>query len=355
MSLAVIPGKKEWVDRKLHSTRIQWLKFVSTGSNHLVLPAVYLRLKEADLLPSIPEIVSEHLEKIYLLNQERNNSIIKQAEEMTGILEKSGIPVMFLKGLGNIVDGLYTTPGERMIQDIDILVSQDDWESAVTALRKEGYRSRKDFNPEIIAPRKHYPRLFRDDSTASIELHRIPVSKQYEEKFTTDEIWRQKVPARNMHSVFVMPDNHKIIHNFIHSQLEHQGHFYAGIFLRNLYDQLLLSKNVSPYETLLNWGMYPKKAAAYLEVMRTTFYPEDKQNKLNLIKTGFYPLRHKLFLKSGFLSSGMKIIVRIYKSFIRKPVLAITDKNLRNTLINNLGDKSWYRKQIRIYGRYFGY
>jgi len=353
LSLALHPGKRNIIRDKLHNPRFHWVKLITTGSNHLVLPAMYIRIKNAELLPLLPEFVAEHLENIYLLNLERNNAVISQAQEIIRILEQENIEVMFLKGLGNIFDGLYSSPGERMIQDIDIMVTGDKWELAINMLKQHGYRCRAPFKADMIPPRKHYPRLFKDESTASIELHRFPVITEFNVNFDTDEIWEAKIPVKNTDHVFVMSDKHKIIHNFIHSQLEHRGHFYGRIFLRNLYDQFLLSERVNPRDVLENWNVHQRKTAAYLEVMRRTFYPENKKDKLSVCKTGFYPLRYELFLHCKLLSTGMHMIVKMFRSYVRKPVLAITDRELRQTLIRNISDRSWYRKHVRSYRKYF--
>ncbi len=353
LSLALYPDKKGFVLEKLCNPRLNWLKFISTGSNHLVLPAIYRNLEKAGLLPELPGIITEHLEKIFTLNLERNNSIIAQSEDITGILNRENIKIMFLKGLGNIFDGLYSSPGERMIQDIDILVPLESWEPAVELLKKKGYRSRKPYDPGITPYRKHYPRLFRDDSNASVELHRYPVGKRYEIHFSPEDVLKAKIPAKNYPSAFVMSDQHKIIHNFIHSQLEHQGHFYARIFLRNLYDQLLLSSRIHPRDVFNSWNAYPRKTSGYLEVMRRTFYPENRKEKMPIRKTGFFPYRHELFLRSKLLSTGMQVVVKMYRSYLRKPVMAVTDRELRKTLVRNIFDKSWYRKHLKSYRRYF--
>jgi len=353
LSLALYPDKKNYIREKITTPRFNWLKMISIGSNHLVLPSIYINLKNSGLLPFLPDEIAEHLEKIYLLNLERNNNILSQSIEITEILKKEEIEVMFLKGVGNIFDNLYSGPGERMVQDIDILVSPESWQPAVNLLKQNGYRSRKPYDPGINPHRKHYPRLFRDDSNASVELHHHPVGSKYGTCFSTEEAWKTKTSIINYPSAFVMSDQNKIIHNFIHSQLEHQGHFYARIFLRNLYDQLLLSQRISPVEVLSSWNEYPKEISGYLEVMRRTFYPENRKNKIPIQKTGLFPYRHELFLRSKFLSTGMQVAVKMYRSYVRKPFLAITDRSLRKTLVRNIFDKSWYRKHLKSYRRYF--
>lgn len=348
LSLALMPEKKKIVEEKLGNFRPSLINLISTGSNHLILPALFLRLRDMDLLPLLPEIITEHLEKLFLMNEERNKAIIEESKELALILEKANIKVMFLKGMGNIFDSLYTSIGERMVQDIDILIAEKNWKNGIEALIDAGFKSRVKYDPKIKPDRKHYPRLFRDDSVASVELHRYAVAPEFFDKFSTEEIWEKKVVAKNYPSCYVMCDEHKIIHNFIHSQLEHKGHFYARVFLRNLYDQFLLSEHVSPFDTLIKWGKYSKKTHAYLEILRASFFSDNKRKKIPLRKTGFYPLRFNLFLRYRFMSVSLVLAVKIYRSYIKKPILAFKDKELRQLLLRNLSDHQWYRKQFKI-------
>lgn len=354
LSLAVHAEKTSMVEEKLRDPHLPWLKLISTGSNHLVLPAVYIRLRETGLLPLLPDIISEHLENIFRLNLERNQSIIRQSEEINELLKTEGIPVLFLKGVGNIFDRLYSSHGERMIQDIDILVPEAHWIKSAELLQSVGYQNHIPYDAERISYQKHFPRLYRNAKVASIELHRFAVGSKYENVFSAKSIWEEKKTARELPSAFVMCDNNKIIHNFIHSQLEHQGHIYARIFLRNLYDQLLLSQRIDPYKTMQVWGKHPKKTAAYLEVFRKTFVPEDMQNKQAFSKTGLYPLRHEIQLYSRLTGTIMQVAIRFFLSYIRKPWRALYNREVRISLAKKITSKSWYRKHLRSYRRYFG-
>ena len=336
----------------LSRTRLPWPGFVSMASNHLVIPSVYVQLRENGLLQLLHEIISDHLQKIQELNLERNNAILRQSEGIIEILAAENIQLLFLKGVGNIFDKLYSDTGERMIQDIDVMVHPDQWESAVEYLKKEGYRNREILDSTAIPPRKHYPRLLRNDSTASVELHRFPVALKYAGSFTPELVWEKKVPAANMSSCFVMCNEHKAVHNFIHSQLEHKGHFYGRIFMRSLYDHLLLSGFVDMDKVFSMAGHDFRKPAAYMEVAGRTFGLVNKLQRYGLSQTGLYPLRHELFLRSVILSTGMRVIVRIFRSYVLTPAFAITDAALRKKIIGNLKDKKWYGKHLRSYKKY---
>ena len=103
------------------------------------------------------------------------------------------------------------------------------------------------------------------------------------------------------------------------------------------------------------WGKYPKKTAAYLEVIRKTFIPEDTQNKQAFSKTGLYPLRHEIQLYSRLIGTIMQVAIRFFLSYIRKPWRALYNREVRVSLAKKITSKSWYLKHLRSYKRYFGH
>jgi len=46
---------------------------------------------------------------------------------------------IYLKGTGNLIDGIYSDIGERIIGDIDFLVPEKDFRTTAELFKKEGY------------------------------------------------------------------------------------------------------------------------------------------------------------------------------------------------------------------------
>ena len=124
LALATRPQHAAQIEEQLSSVDFPVDRFVWMASNHFVLPAVYHNLKVNDLLYHFPEELTDHLEEIYQMNVTRNQHIIRQAEEISECLGSAGIEPVYLKGTGNMLSGLYSHPGERMIGDIDLLVEE---------------------------------------------------------------------------------------------------------------------------------------------------------------------------------------------------------------------------------------
>ena len=117
------PGFREVIKEKITSEAIDWRKFVTLCSNHLILPSIYLRFLTHDILQYLPDELAEHLKDIYNLNVTRNSQILIQLEEITTKLNSRNIYPIFLKGSGNLLDRLYQDNGERILGDIDFLRS----------------------------------------------------------------------------------------------------------------------------------------------------------------------------------------------------------------------------------------
>jgi len=75
----------------------------------------------------VPDVLEQHLKEIYTLNRTRNEQILLQVKEMNATLNAANISPIYLKGTGNLIDGIYGDIGERIIGDIDFLVAEKDF------------------------------------------------------------------------------------------------------------------------------------------------------------------------------------------------------------------------------------
>jgi len=70
---------------------VDWNRFTALASNHLVLPAVYLRFKSLNILPLLPEELASHLQLVYELNCQRNKTILEQIDKINRLFASKGI------------------------------------------------------------------------------------------------------------------------------------------------------------------------------------------------------------------------------------------------------------------------
>ena len=233
---------KSIVEHALHSNTVEWDEVVKLSTAHYVFPALYCNLKRASLLTYLPKDLVIHMEKITSLNRERNKQIINQSKELNNLLLENNITPIFIKGAGNILELLYEDIGERMISDIDIIFSEEDYSHAFELLSKNGYSSI--YETEYHFPEfKHYPRLVKEGQIAAVEIHKEFLSEKYADEFNYDFI---------INSCFTYDDinllsyENQLILSILSYQINDNGIHYKSFSLRNAYDVFLLSNKVIP-------------------------------------------------------------------------------------------------------------
>ncbi|MGQ8336612.1 nucleotidyltransferase family protein [Sunxiuqinia sp. A32] len=336
---------------------IDWERFVFICSNHLILPTVYLKFQTNGILDHIPEELTLHLKEMYQLNLSRNSEIEKQLKEIVESLNKNGIMPILLKGAANLMDGLYRDKGERMMSDIDLLVEEEDYVKSAEILRNIGYMVAEEASEWVdIHKAKHYPRLFRKDCVADVEIHRIPVDRSYIGWFNSEIINQEKGEISSLLGCFVESDLHKIIHNFIHCQLVDEGFLTGIVSLRDVYDLYLLSKRC-PLERAIPSIKPKQKAIAYFAYvgmmlgLNKSFYSKRNLSYRVLMSRHFLIQRSK-FSQKTYLSSVF-ILQRIFKGYLGQIFKAFYSKEKRQYLTKRITNKDWYSNHLRMYSRFY--
>jgi len=264
------PSFREQVIKMIHAKNGDLENFIQLCSDHLIIPAIYLQFKKHDILACLPEDYIQALEEIYELNRQRNQQILKQIDDITATLNKENIQPVFLKGTANLLDGLYSDVGERMIGDIDFLVKEEDFLKTAEILLNNGYYDQlKIDGDEITTPAHHYSVLTKKDAPAPVEIHRVPVDVKYARQFTSEMIFRQRKKIEITENTYVPSDPHKLIHNFIHSQLSHNRHRQWMSSFRDLYDAKPLFKRTNLNEAIDAVEEKYKAQVFFYQVKRT--------------------------------------------------------------------------------------
>jgi hypothetical protein len=340
---------------KITTDTIDWRKFVTLCSNHLILPLIYLKFKSHDILTYLPEELAEHLKDIYNLNLARNNQILEQLKEITTILNRNNIYPTFLKGSGNLLDQLYADNGERILGDIDFLVSKKDYLATAKLLEEEGYAIFIPLYTEIDHL-KHYPRISKPGYPAVLEIHQLPVTERFHSWFNSEIIYLEKKPVKSLPGCFVLSDKHNIILNFIHCQLDHDGHRYGVVSFRDLYDLYLLSTRTSLPEAI-NSIKTKKKAISYFAFARKafglneTFFPDS--NFSAWLFTKKHDLNHQSVIFYHTHRTIVYIFHRIVIGFPRQIIQSFYSKEARKSVINRLSNRNWYRESLHTYYTFF--
>jgi hypothetical protein len=342
---------KEELIRKIKGNKINWKHFVSMASNHLVLPSVYLRLKTYNILAYLPEELSNHLKMIYDLNLQRNIAILKQIERINHLFAAVGIIPIYLKGAGNILDQLYETPGERMLGDIDLLVSDNEFLHAVQALKNKGYKHYYPFYEDQQKITKHFPGLVHPSEVAYIEVHRSPVDFKFSRYFNYSIIDLDKKAVKAGSSCFVLSDRHNVIMNFMHGFMNRGVKLSGSVSYRNLLDLFYLRHRIDIYKVFSKLPKYASQARIYADFM---YYSMGHTNKYGMGKQSKKFIRkYKSLRRSKFRYRTNWVIkylwFRFWSGYLFNIVGIFTNKGIRLSVSRKLRTPRWYILHFKSY------
>jgi len=350
LSLDENPTFRDEIIVQFSDENYDWSQFIWTCSNHLVLPVIYLKFLKYDLLSYVPDILAQHLEEIYSLNRTRNEQILLQVKEINATLNAAGISPIYMKGTGNLIDGIYSDVGERIIGDIDFLVPEKDFMTAAECFKKEGYIiSFPSAIPYDKSKHHHYPQLWKEEVVADIEIHWLPVAQRNSAHFGTDLVQKNRKTVAEYPGCYVLSDDHKVILSFIHSQLTNSGHRLGVVSLRDINDVYRFSKRTD-LASVLPLIYKQRKAEAYFTIA---------QKLLGLPLTISESLLTKVFCRKHDLNLTSRLFSVLYRlpwvlagmfihGYPKQIKEAFIFKGARQLLFRRLGNRKWYIQHFRL-------
>lgn len=355
LALGEAPQLKEEVLLTINKPSFSWEQFVQMGSSHLVLPALYVKLKGADLLSYLPKELVAHLEEIHSMNLDRNNKFLQQVQWLVELLKKEEIQPVLLKGAGALLDELYEDPAERVISDIDCLVSEEDFYRAVELVKAEGYEN-PPFHPASLPMKHHYPSLFKPGEPAKIEIHRYPVGRQQLKYLDMDAFNSQLFKSENPHPSSILTGHDQILINVLHSQLKDKGQYYANIPLRNIYEFYRLSLKHDLSALKFHHPHLKKVLNNYMTVGDKLFSPGFQFPLEKRLGTRLFMIRFelnksiRLYARWSKTTRSVADLIHAYLLIIFR---ALFHKELRRYLRVRLSNPSWYKHHLRVIRKRF--
>ncbi len=352
LTLRQYPERIAEVRELIRSDSVDWENIVWNSTNQLVFPAIYLQLKGAGLLGEMPSDLVEYMADFTEVNRKRNRGIIDQALEITSQLNEIGISPLFLKGTAHLLDGLYEDIAERMVGDIDLLVEENDMVKAAEILIKAGYEPLAKYDSGLVKMTKHYPRLKNENRIAAVEIHRQILLYPFYRAIEFNKITKKRKKLNLSDSAFVLSDEHQIIHTILNVQLNDSGYYYAGIFLRQIYDLLLLSSRKNPLLVVQDFGSFFHRMNANLALSSLVLgNPESITYRKN------FPAKWFLFriivnLKHPRLERLIYIqlyFIQRFANYGKTIIRCFYNKHVRQSLIDKLGDRKWYIAHFNSY------
>ncbi|CAM1374307.1 nucleotidyltransferase domain-containing protein [Tenacibaculum xiamenense] len=336
---------KALIKKELTSGNVDWDNVVKLSTAHYVFPALYCNLKRCGFLIFLPEDLVSYMKHITDLNRERNKQIIAQAKEINKLLLSNNITPIFLKGTGNLLEGLYEDIAERMVGDIDFIINPNDYENVVKLFEEKNYKFVQDLKYQF-ASFKHYPRIHHNEKIAAVEIHKEITIEKYAKEFNFNNVSRN---SQLINDVKVLGYNDQLCLSIIAKQINDNGYQYKDISFRNAYDVFLLSQKVCSRESIKNFNKLKQPLNTFLAISHTCLgnvssitYQNNKQTAKDLKKFNKLVLDRKF--RDRYRSRISKSIY--FKSRLNIIIKSILNKDYRFWLIKRLTDRE-FRRQIK--------
>ncbi|QPC95458.1 nucleotidyltransferase family protein [Mesorhizobium sp. INR15] len=231
------------IDDLSHET-IDWLKTVELANRDLVAPPLWSALQEMCWEGRLPPDVRDYLRYIHAENARCNEQIRTQCLRIGRILHSAGVEAVLLKGATWLFED-WTARGDRMMRDIDLLVSAEQSGRARAALVASGYGIAETIAAE--AGNIHELPLLCEGEPANVELH-VELSTR---------VWL--LPGREMlrgsqpvaAGLRIPEPRFRIAHNIIHAQITN-GDFIGGVV--SLRDTLDLARLTLAHFDAVDWN-----------------------------------------------------------------------------------------------------
>jgi len=343
LTISLEEKNRQEIEKQLKSTSIDWDAVVKVSTAHYVFPALYCNLKRADFLQYLPHELVSYMEYITNINRERNQQIIAQSKELNTLLLENNITPIFLKGSGNLLAGLYEDLAERMVGDIDFLVSKKEFFRTIEILKNNSYRKEENQN-EYYIRKKHYTRLVKQVHIAAVEIHKEITSEIYTNEFNYSFV---EEDSQVLKGVTVLSYANKLNLSIIANQINDDGFYYKTMVLRNAYDVFLLSKKTSAKDAVNTLNKLTNPLNCFLAACHEVFNTVDslEYNKSRGIALYLRDFNSQFTNPIRKKRKSNNIIIRILYILYK----FITIKGYRVWLFNLLIDKDWqHEKLVRL-------
>ena len=174
----------------------------------------------------------------------RNTVLYFDLMQIIARLNRLGIPVMALKGAISLIIPMHPELGQRQMGDLDLLVQEEDFESAERALTALGYRT--------SSPTDGKARTYvRSESVGPVDLHRHPVRTPWADLIDLPAFWSHaEVVSFGNHRVLIPSSEDQLWIQLIHICFHHQD-------LNRIFRDAELLRDVRAitayYVSRLNW------------------------------------------------------------------------------------------------------
>ena len=239
---------------------IDWQKVCWLAGNHLVTPALAAALHRKGLTGQLPDEVQDYLDGMQALNRERNKILYDELVAVAGRLNRIDIKPLLLKGAIALMPRQYPSAEDRVIGDLDLLVPADRAKEVFALLQQENYGLDPEHSIETLEAH-HLPPLLHNELPVSVELHHRFLDDPLIDKRMVEGVEVATLNLPDTDTWVQCPDpSTRLLHNFLHTQIQDKNHAKFVFFLR----QLLEFVQLRAYYNGLDWpGLFMRVDPEY--------------------------------------------------------------------------------------------
>jgi Uncharacterised nucleotidyltransferase len=225
---------------------VLWPQILWLAGNHLVTPSLSGALRRRGVFDVLPGDIREYLDAIRELNRERNRILYDELIAVAQRLNHIDVEPILLKGAIALLPDQYPGAEDRVIGDLDLLLPLDRIDEAFAALRKTGYHapSLEHTLPGAHKRNHHAPPLLHPELPVEIELHK---------RMLFDDRAAARLRARMVETSIVLPGADvrmrvpdlatRLLHNFLHNQIQDRNHALFSMNHRQLLEFVQLRES----------------------------------------------------------------------------------------------------------------
>ena len=266
------------------------------------------------------------MKEITNLNRRNNNEILKQIAFIAKLFKKNKIEYVFLKGSAMLIFKPYKTVDDRMIGDIDILVSEKDLFKAKKVLIAANFQqltSKFNFTKGVISQR-HLKRLIHPNYISAVELHRRLLIDEKSDQINSRNILKNKIKTNK--GYFIPSKNDLWLHAILNWQYNDNGYLFNTFSLRSFLDVVHLeNKNISS-------NLVKHKVVRHFYSLCSIFidtYPN--ANYFSTLTFKYKLQYHNFRLLSNFIVKFKFLSIKIFQRLL----LITKSRNYRHRIFQN--------------------
>ena len=216
---------------------IPWPELFWLAGNHLVTPALAGSLRRKGLFAVLPEEIRDYLDSLQTLNRERNQILYRELLHIAQVLNQSGIQPLLLKGANALLPDQYPGAKDRVIGDLDLMVPTDRISEASAALQAAGYLQlsmERVLSRDLIRSHHAAP-LLHPNLPVTVELHSRMLLNVQDDAWLSADLMATPIALPGGNATVLVPDPAtRLLHNFLHTQIQDLNHALFSLAHRQL-------------------------------------------------------------------------------------------------------------------------